>query len=236
MTDYKQKIIDLMGQDVVIYKHTTEVDSILECMPTFDTSMPDQRADAMGWGLPTRYYLRGLYRLIKCLNVSYVLELGVRDAGSTRIFLDALNEDGKLVSFDPQFFPNACFNGVDPRWTYHACLDYVGYEQFGEVYKDFDVLYIDTDDHLYDQLYSQLRNWWVKNIKSGGYIICDDCGPQHQEETRGNRPPEIHQSMAHYGILHALLEFMDTHDELIEYAFSFDNNISNGFMVIKLKD
>ena len=236
MTDYKQKIIDLMGQDVVVFKTHPDVEQILKQMDTIDVSIVDSRVNAMGWGLPTRQHLRGLYRLSKCLNLNYILELGVRDAGSTRIFLDAISDDGRLVSFDPQFFPNACFNGQDSRWTYHACLDYDGYAHYKDLYVAFDALFIDTHDHTYIQLYDQLRNWWVKNIKFGGYIICDDCAPQHQEETRGIRPPDMHQAMAHYGILHGLLEFIDEYNEQIDYAFSFDNNTANGILAIKLKD
>jgi len=51
-----------------------------------------------------------------------------------------------------------------------CCDSKYGYKLFDDNY--FKMIYIDGN-HYYDNVYSDLVNWWPK-IKTDGYIICDD--------------------------------------------------------------
>ena len=233
--DYNERINSLLGEDLIIFKGDADSEVILDCMKDLDVSSFNNKINSLSPDDDTRRYFLTLYRMTKCLNLEYIVELGVREAYSTVSFLEGMSAEGKLVSFDPQLNGNILLNRDDARWNYFPELDYVGYEKYGDQFVNFDALYIDTDDHSYNQLKGQLNNWWIKNIKKGGYLILDDCSPFHQEETFGNRPTGFFDVGAKFGVLHGALEFIDENYKDIEYAFSVENNFSNGTTVIKFR-
>jgi predicted O-methyltransferase YrrM len=176
----------------------------------------------------------GIYRITRVINPSFIVEIGVREGFSTVAFLRAT--ENKVISFDPVFVGNKMFNTpLKQRWDYHQLFDYEAYEKFSEELRDIEFLYIDVAPHDYEQTVDILKKNFILNLKKGGYLLLDDCSPLHQEEVK-EIPEALWDANAGYGTLRATLEFIEENDSRIEYAFSIQNNHSNGLLLIKFKE
>jgi len=239
--DQTGNINNFLGKDVLVFKQSDAGEAMLRCIqnaPIEDSFVNIIKALPLS-GLTNRYAY-ALYRIAKCTGVQSIVELGVRESVSSFSFLTAM-EQGKLISFDPVlntiFFPQYNMSEqMKSRWTYHSLLDYEGYEKYGEEIKDFDMLFIDTDPHDFVQASGQLKQWWINNLKPGGFILMDDTSPNHQEETFANKENRTSNLDSKFGTLAAALNFIEEFDDKIDYAFSVENKLSDGILLIKLKE
>ena len=239
--DYTDKIISLLGQDTIIFKDSPEGQDILDCVLNMNI-IDFQNKLREKWVTNVRHlylYATGLYRICKCIAANSIVELGVREGNSSCTFLHAMEElNGKLFSFDPyQDVENNDMWKPEHKsmWNLYPVYDYIGYEKYSNEIKNFDLLYIDTDPHDFEQCHNQLRKWWVNNLREEGFIAVDDTAPQHQIETVGKRPSGLFNANMSFGALHAVLEFIDEYNDKIDFAFSINNCESNGTTLIKLK-
>lgn len=241
--DYVECIKGMLNKDVLIFKDSPEVSSRLADFEEFNQ---------YGYELKDRLksvikedhmeaYVDVLYYMTRAIQPKLIVELGVREALSSATFISALREGGiagKLVSFDPLFiadnhpyFPPL----LRTEWTYYPMWGEQGFEEHGKDYKNIDLLYIDTDPHSYDQTKMWFNEYWIKNLKPGGFILLDDATPCGQQEVG----PEVAATYGHgasYGVLRACLEWINNNDDKIEYAFSMANVSSHGIVIIKMKD
>jgi len=235
--DYKNKINSLLGEDLLIFKGDKESEEFIDKYNAIDTTEFDNKIAAFHEDSNNILYMKAIYKFAKCAEVTSVVELGTRGCYSSLAFLEAMGAEGELYSFDPVIGGNSLLKAdeVNPRWNRYEKFDYDGYAELSDSIKNFDMLYIDTDPHSYDQLFQQLRNWWINNLKSGGYLLLDDHSPLHQVETFGNRPAGLFNVNAQFGTLRATLEFIEERYDDIHWAFSVENNYSNGIAIIKFK-
>jgi predicted O-methyltransferase YrrM len=185
-------------------------------------------------------YKYTLYNLVVCTDASLVVELGVRQGNSTDAFVRALSnrENGRLISFDPAFkemlLSHIFMENHNDFWTFHYITGEEGYEKFKDQITNIDFLYIDTDPHSYQQTKIWLNNYWIHNVRPGGFVVFDDCAPQHQQGVNWVPKDIWNVNGTNYGILKAVVEFIDQNSEKIDFAFTTCNTKSNGVGVIKL--
>jgi len=225
MDKYANKIIDMTGSDTLILKGTPAVlTPISKIIKTGLQVIPE--------GLPVEQalseivlYYNALYKITRWTEPNLVVELGVRRGVSSVAFLNAGAK--KLVSFDPvdQTKENDAITvNMRKRWTFHKMTAEEGYESLSKDYPSIDLLYIDVSPHDYEQTQKFLNGYWAHNVKKNGHIVLDDASPRQQVPCGGG-----------YGVLEAILEFIDGHEDKIDYAFSVFNIKSNGTAAIKLK-
>jgi predicted O-methyltransferase YrrM len=190
---------------------------------------------------PLLLYKTAIFNLVKAAEPSLVVELGVREGYSSDSILRAMgsinNDKTKLVSFDPDTskIKRAMFvSSLLSYWDVHEMTGEEGYERFGDQIADIDLLYIDTEPHSYEVTKAWLEKYWINNVRPGGYIMVDDCAPQHQKVVPHPRVGVIDFGVE-YGVLEALLDFFDNNDR-IDFAFSICNTESNGIALIKFKE
>lgn len=131
-----------------------------------------------------------LYELVYEGKMNNVLEIGVRQAQSTRTILSALNELGRgnLVSIDLGDRLDRIPEELRPYWT-----QIIGNSHSQDIHdlvpqKEYDLLLIDGD-HSYDGVRRDYRTY-QHFVKKGGYIlfhdtINKDCGvPKFWEELK----------------------------------------------------
>ena len=141
-----------------------------------------------------------------------------------------------MESIDPVFTGNRMFTEeLKKHWVYHPNFDYEVFSTEKDIIHGFDLLYIDVAPHDYEQTVTMLSERFITRLKKGGYLLLDDCSPLHQEEVI-ETPKGLWNVGAMYGTLRATLEFLDERDEDIEFAFSVENNHSNGLLLIKFKE
>jgi predicted O-methyltransferase YrrM len=185
-----------------------------------------------------------IYRLATNINAKNIVELGVREGYSTTAFSAHLNRrGGSLTSFDPVWSEDLFRkeNLEECDWAYYEMTGEEGYMRYGSVIINVDLLYIDTDPHTYDQTKMWLHDYWIHNVRPGGYIVLDDCSPYFQRGIDQQRvPQEVNgyrlMNVGEWGVLQAILEFVDEQNDKIEFAFSVWNHSSPGTAIIKLKE
>jgi predicted O-methyltransferase YrrM len=234
--DWTKRIGELVGQDYFIMKYGPDCDDFIKYLyrdysggdPELD-SMPEQNDKLFN------SYRKPLYDIARFAKAEWVVELGTREGRSADSFVRAVGDKGWVVSFDPNPIEGVIVTYPE-RWTFHTLTGEDGYEQYGDTINNVDLLYIDTDPHTLSQTRMWLKDYWINVVRPGGFIVMDDCCPQHQEPVKGIKYDGVWQVTDDYGILQALLEFVDENDHRIDYAFAVFNNQCNGFAVIKLKD
>lgn len=180
-------------------------------------------------------YKKILYKIAKYIKPKLVVELGVREARSSDTFTRVVSTTGgKVYSFDPTPIGHTFMGPYTDYWEFHPCTGEHGYVQMGETIKNIDMLFIDTDPHSKVQMDMWLSQYWIKNVKSGGFIVADDAAPQNDELVSGQNYEHIWRPVRNYGVFSSLLEYVDRESASIEYAFTVYNNHANGFAVVKL--
>jgi predicted O-methyltransferase YrrM len=187
-----------------------------------------------------------LYNLVRYIKPKKTVELGVREGHSTTAIIKALVENGRgtLDSFDPVWSEDLFIRGNledNLSWFYHEMTGEEGYVWKKHSLDAVDLLYIDTDPHTYDQTKVWFNEYWIHNVRPGGYIALDDCSPYFQEGVDISTVPD---SVNHYklmnkglwGVTRAIVEFVEEQDDKIEFAFSVWNHSSPGTAIIKLKE
>lgn len=242
---------DLLGQDVITFHDGGGLDSFMNMYDAVAAAKYELR-DSMNLnfgGTPEsmQCYKKTLFNIVKIYSPKVMVELGVREGNSSDAFTRALmlnhldtGNQGKLTSFDPEgdghdilaqdmFIPQSA-----EYWDFYTMMGEAGYEEFGNKITDIDLLYIDTDPHSYEQMKMWLNHYWIKNVRSGGLVVFDDCAPQHQEGVNFT-PAEVWNVGAQFGVLKAVLEFVDNNQDRIDFAMSMCNVRSNGVGIIRLK-
>ena len=242
--EHLKNILDnFSGNEVVVYKGN---EALLPLKNILTEPAPQlKRERIVDYINKTRQVL---YNLVKHLKPEKVVELGVRDGYSTTAIVKALveNGSGELDSFDPVWDEERFVreNLVDNlRWFYHEMTGEDGYEWAKNEYyfDDIDLLYIDTDPHEYSQTRMWFNEYWIHNVRPGGYIALDDCSPYFQEGIDPSKVPDRVEgyeimNKGIWGVLRAIVEFVEEQDDKIEFAFSLYNHSSPGTAIIKLKD
>ena len=234
--DWTNRIDELVGHDSFVMRYGQDCEPFIEYMyrnyeggdPEID-SMPEQNDKLF------QSYRKPLYDIAKYSKSQFIIELGTREGRSADSFVRAVGDEGKVISFDPNPIEGVSVTYPD-RWIFHAMTGEQGYEVFGNSFPPVDMLYIDTDPHTLEQTRMWLKNYWIHLVRPGGFIVMDDCCPQHQAEVRDKHYEGVWRVTNDYGILRALLEYVDDNESNIDYAFTVFNNQCNGFSVIKLKD
>lgn len=243
MSNMNDRIQQLLGLDEYIYTTTirAHTEAFIESFHSIGLE-PDPYRDNMDVSLSpsTRPYKLAIYNFTKLLDPTVIVELGVREGNSSDAFTRNLIRQGrgKLYSFDPsgeeRLHKHMFHAASEEYWEFHPMLGEDGFEQFKNTVTNIDLLYIDTDPHSYEQMQMWLKSYWIQNVRPGGYIMFDDCAPQHQKEVV-EVPTNIFNVGANYGVLRAVLEYVDTSSD-VEWAISVCNVKSNGVGLIKLKD
>lgn len=252
--DYNKRMNDLLGQDMIVYYDSGGLNKFMNLFTTIAedrTSYPyREKMDLNHGGTPEsmQCYKKALFNLVIAHKPKTIVELGVREGNSSDAFIRALkyydeenlDEPGRLTSFDPgsngydilaqgMFLPES-----SKYWDFYTMTGEAGYEKFGDKIIDIDLLYIDTDPHSFKQMTMWLNDYWIQNVRAGGLVVFDDCAPQHQEGVNFT-PAEVWNVGAQFGVLRAVLEFVDNNQDRVDFAMSVCNVRSNGVGVIKLK-
>jgi len=110
-------------------------------------------------------HVQFLYDICFEVDAKVILEFGVREGTSTKVFLMAAPElNARVISVDIE----DCSKIVEsPYWEFHQMndLDY-------EIDKPIDVLFIDTS-HTYDQTLAELRKFAPLVAKTGVILLHD---------------------------------------------------------------
>jgi len=246
----KDKINSLLGQDMIILKHSDnsivgELNrrSPLEECPTM-LELLNLIKDFPGVG---EYYEAHVLFVLACYNIvaltgsKTIVEVGTLHGLSSSAFMRALGDSGHLISFDPNMSEivwDWMPSNYEDLWTRYTMTGQAGYnavkDRLDEEY--IDLLFIDAA-HDYNDTQQLLNGYWLNKIRPGGYIALDDCTPQFQAEVNYDQIPEhlYERGNLNYGVLRALLEFTKRNNDRIEYAFIINTVRSTGFGVIKLR-
>ena len=232
------------GQETIVYTGLgPTVVELIEKLTTDDGTLP--RKGIRDYNNRARVVLYNLVRHINSLPD--IVELGVREGFSTTAFAAALGDKsrGYLTSIDPEWHEELFKRHlmVDCMWKYHQMTGEERYRQLEAKghYPYIDVLYIDTDPHDYEQTRMWLHEYWIQNIRPGGYIMLDDCSPYFQQGVDLAKVPAFVGDFqvvnaGEWGVLRAILEFIEEQSDRLDYAFSVWNHSSPGTAIIKLRE
>jgi len=156
-----------------------------------------------------------LFKTIENIEKPIILEFGVKEGRSTKIFLEVCeNNDGNLFSIDTDDYSNLFKN---ERWTFIKSRD----DNF-EYLKDklpekFDVIYLDSiheADHVEKIFYH-----YFKKLNINGFFFIDDISwlPYLKSANRNNFYCEINNKETFERILSIYQENIDNFD--IEFSF-----------------
>lgn len=121
-----------------------------------------------------------LWALVQLLRPRRVLELGTRQALSTRtlaLALDAVGEGGELLTVDPDPTCQPYVNGL-PRTTFVCMTGEQAFTYLPALRPE--LLFIDTDPHTLEQTTRWLQTW-VSRVPSNGCIVFHDVYPARPE-------------------------------------------------------
>jgi hypothetical protein len=230
----------LVGQDKVVFVDHPKLGELMNDLG--DLSGEDYELKGQMYAPPNSSlfeYKRVLFDITVIENCKKIVELGVREGHSTDAFTRACYYTaGSVYSFDPgnvdKLERNLMMPDFDDYWTFYRMKGEDGYNRYGKEIGDIDLLYIDTDPHSYPQMKMWMENYWIHSLRPGTILVADDCAPQHQSGVN-DTPPNVWNVGAQYGVLQALLEWIDANEDKIEYAFSVSNLESNGTAIIKLR-
>jgi hypothetical protein len=234
-------INEYAGHETIVYKHADSME-LLALLTAGWSPTTIKRAGVADYIQKVRDVL---YVVARWINTPVIVELGTRDGYSTSAFAAALNKCGSgcLYSFDPVWDEKRFhLDLMEPcEWFYHELTGEQGYEQFGKAIQSIDLLYIDTDPHEYQQTKMWLHDYWIHNVRPGGYIMLDDCSPYFQQGVDRSKVPGFVGDFqlinaGEWGVLQAILEFVEEQNDKIEFAFSVFNHSSPGTAIIKLKE
>ena len=155
-----------------------------------------------------------------------IVEFGVREGRSTKLFLDICNEkNGNLYSVDVEDYSNL-FN--DPKWNFYKVRDDNFKYLEEKLPKEVDVIYLDSlheANHVEKIFYH-----YFKKLKLNGIFYIDDTSwlPYLKNEKRNNFYCEINNKETFERILSIYLANQDNFD--LEFSF-----VSSGMCKITKK-
>jgi hypothetical protein len=242
--DWTKRINELVGQDRFIIKYSPNCEPFIDYLYDDNTtedeeiaSMPEQDTRLFkGYRVP-------LYKIASWVEPARVIELGTREGRSADSFVRAVHnwikinnrEDSMVHSFDPNPIEGVTVK-YPKLWNFYPMTGEEGYEKYGNEITAVDLLYIDVDPHYFEPTNSLLQGYWRNNVRSGGCIVLDDAAPQFDSSVAGIDYGGVWRPVRDYGVLRAILSFVDENDSVIDYCFTVFNNHCNGFSVIKFKE
>jgi predicted O-methyltransferase YrrM len=168
-----------------------------------------------------------MFDTIKEIKSPKVLEFGVKEGRSTKMFLDLCkNNDGKLISVDINDYKDLF---KDSNWNFIQCRD-DNFEKLDNYLKDkLDVIYLDSlheAKHVEKIIYH-----YFSKLKIGGFFFIDDISwlPYLKNSQRNNFYCEINNKET-FG---KLLDIYNSNQRNIDIYFSF---ISSGMCKIIKKN
>ena len=177
------------------------------------------------------YHKEKLYTFIlpkiKDIKKIQILELGVREGNSTKMFIDLVEKNnGKLFSVDIDDYKNLL---VSKKWEFIKSRD----DNFDLITKkvknDLDLIFLDTT-HEAEHVLKIIKNYYYK-LKVNGYFIIDDISwiPYLKNKKRNNFYCEINNRET----FESILNLFNSNEENFDLEYSF---ISSGFACIKKKN
>jgi predicted O-methyltransferase YrrM len=168
-----------------------------------------------------------MFDTIKEIKSPKVLEFGVKEGRSTKMFLDLCkNNDGKLISVDINDYKDLF---KDSNWNFIQCRD-DNFEKLDNYLKDkLDIIYLDSlheAKHVEKIIYH-----YFSKLKIGGFFFIDDISwlPYLKNSQRNNFYCEINNKET-FG---KLLDIYNSNQRNIDIYFSF---ISSGMCKIIKKN
>jgi predicted O-methyltransferase YrrM len=168
-----------------------------------------------------------MFDTIKEIKSPKVLEFGVKEGRSTKMFLDLCkNNDGKLISVDINDYKDLF---KDSNWNFIQCRD-DDFEKLDNYLKDkLDIIYLDSlheAKHVEKIIYH-----YFSKLKIGGFFFIDDISwlPYLKNSQRNNFYCEINNKET-FG---KLLDIYNSNQRNIDIYFSF---ISSGMCKIIKKN
>ena len=165
---------------------------------------------------------------VKDIKKPVILELGVKEGRSTKMFLELCKKnDGKLFSIDRDEYSNL-FNS--PNWNFIKSNDDDFDYLKNKLPEKFDIIYLDTTheaDHVEKIFYS-----YFKKLKLQGFFFIDDISwlPYLKTASRNNFYCEINNKET----FERLLSIYQENTENFDIEFSF---LSSGICkIIKKKN
>lgn len=169
-----------------------------------------------------------LIKQIKDIKKPIILELGVKEGRSTKMFLELCKKnDGKLFSIDRDEYSNL-FNS--PNWNFIKSNDDDFDYLKNKLPEKFDIIYLDTTheaDHVEKIFYS-----YFKKLNLNGFFFIDDISwlPYLKTASRNNFYCEINNKET----FERLLSIYQENTENFDIEFSF---LSSGICkIIKKKN
>ena len=168
-----------------------------------------------------------MFGTIKEIKNPKVLEFGVKEGRSTKMFLDLCkNNDGKLISVDINDYKGLF---KDSNWNFIQCRD-DDFEKLDNYLKDkLDIIYLDSlheAKHVEKIIYH-----YFSKLKIGGFFFIDDISwlPYLKNSQRNNFYCEINNKET----FDKLLDIYNSNQRNIDIYFSF---ISSGMCKIIKKN
>ena len=161
---------------------------------------------------------------IKKIDKPNILELGVREGKSTKLFIDLVEKNkGKLFSVDVNDYKNLF---QSDNWTFIKSRDDNYNFILNQISEELDLLFIDTT-HEAKHVLKIIQNYYFK-LKIGGLIIVDDISwlPYLKNKNRDSFYCEINNQETFETILNLYNNNVNNFD--LEFCF-----ISSGFACIK---
>ena len=169
-----------------------------------------------------------VYNKIKKLNNPKILEFGVRDANSTKMFLDlAEKNDGSLISVDINDYSKLFST---PRWTFIQTRD-DNFHKIDQIIKEkLDVVFLDSfhEAKHVEKIFIHYYNF----LKKGGFFFIDDISwlPYLKNNFRNSFYAEINNKET----FNSILKIYNSNIINFDLEFTF---ISSGFASIyKISD
>ena len=169
-----------------------------------------------------------MYQKIKNIKEPTIIEFGVKEGRSTKIFLEMCkNNDGKLFSIDTDDYSSLFTN---PKWNFIQSRDDNFSYLENKLPKKFDIIYLDSTheaEHVEKIFYH-----YFKKLNVNGYFFIDDISwlPYLKSEGRNNFYCEINNKETFDRLLSIYLNNVENFD--IEFNF-----ISSGMCrIYKKKD
>tara|TARA_B100000963_G_scaffold254866_1_gene223481 strand:- start:104 stop:739 length:636 start_codon:yes stop_codon:yes gene_type:complete len=167
-----------------------------------------------------------LYNKIENIKDIKILEFGVREGVSTKLFVNlAEKNNGKVFSVDLDNYSNLIKSN---KWKFiHSRDDNFQFIK-GEVEKEFDVILLDSQHEAY-HVKNIIYNYYDL-LKKGGYFFIDDISwlPYTKNSYRDHFWCEVNNKETFNIILDIYSENISNFD--LEYSF-----ISSGFALFKKK-
>jgi len=177
------------------------------------------------------YHKEKLFNFVlpKIANIQnpIILELGVREGKSTKMFIDLVEKNsGQLISVDIDDY-SCLFKSKN--WKFIKSRDDNFEFILKQIQNKLDVIFIDTT-HEASHVINIIENYYLK-LKDGGYIFIDDVSwlPYLKNKERNNLYCEINNKET----FEVILNLYNNNELNFDLEYSF---VSSGFASLKKKN